>query len=446
MTRALTILSILILFGGAASAQVASSVDPFPARLDLAGGYTFTRANAPPATCGCFDMNGGFASGTFNLGEWFGIEGRFTMGHASNISSLDQNLTLMTFTGGPKVTWRTDHFSPYGDFLIGGARGSGSYFPSASSFKTSATSFAWSTGGGIDVRLSDRLSLRAVDAQFLRTGFPNASTNTQNHLQISAGIVFHFGNSNPVSPSQSTPPPPPAPAEPETQVNFQCSASNPAVNPGDIVTIQSQSFTVPDAQPLNYFWTTSGGTIQGQGKLVTVDTVGLAPGKYLVEGRASLQDNPSISTSCQATFEVNAPEVHPSDASGIPPSPLETSGVRFDDFKAHITDTFFDYDQSTIRPDAQIAVEHDAAYLIAHPDMKITIAGYADERGSAEYNIALGLERAISTRAALAAAGVAMSRMQVLSYGKEKPFCTDDTDSCLQLNRRGQLLLNVQVP
>jgi peptidoglycan-associated lipoprotein len=446
MTRALTILSILILSGAAAGAQVAAPVEPFPARLDLAGGYSFTRANAPPASCGCFDMNGGFASGAFNLSQWFGIEGRFTIGHASNISSLGQDLTLMTFTGGPKVTWRTYRFAPYGDFLVGGARGSGSFFPTGSGYSTTASSFAWSTGGGIDVRLTDRFSLRAVDAQFLRTGFPNAATNTENHLQISAGIVLHFGNSSSVAPGASTPPPPPPSAEPETQINFQCSASNPVVNPGDTVTIDSQSFTVPEAQPLNYSWSTSGGTIQGQGKLITVDTVGLAPGTYTVEGRASLQTDASIGTACRATFSVNSPEVQPAQATAIPPVPLETAGPRLDDFKAHISDTFFDYDQSTIRPDAQVAIEHDAAYLIAHPDMKITVAGYADERGSDEYNIALGLERAISTRTALAMAGVSISRIQVLSYGKEKPFCTDDTDACYQLNRRGQLLLDAQVP
>jgi peptidoglycan-associated lipoprotein len=74
----------------------------------------------------------------------------------------------------------------------------------------------------------------------------------------------------------------------------------------------------------------------------------------------------------------------------------------------------------------------------------MTIAVYAAERGSDEYNAALGMKRAEVTRDTLVVAGVDISRMRVLSYGKEKPFCSEDTDSCYQLNRRAQLLLNAK--
>ena len=69
--------------------------------------------------------------------------------------------------------------------------------------------------------------------------------------------------------------------------------------------------------------------------------------------------------------------------------------------------------------------------------MKILIGGYCDERGSNEYNLALGENRANATKDALVTAGVAASRIRVVSYGKEKPFCTESTEECWQLNRRG---------
>jgi len=73
--------------------------------------------------------------------------------------------------------------------------------------------------------------------------------------------------------------------------------------------------------------------------------------------------------------------------------------------------------------------------------LKITIAGYADERGSAEYDLALGMQRAAVTRDALISAGVAASRIKVISYGKELSFCAEDTESCYQQNRRAQFVV-----
>jgi peptidoglycan-associated lipoprotein len=78
----------------------------------------------------------------------------------------------------------------------------------------------------------------------------------------------------------------------------------------------------------------------------------------------------------------------------------------------------------------------DADYLIQHPSIKVVIGGYCDERGSNEYNLVLGQNRAQAAMTALVTAGVAADRIRVISYGKEKPFCTDSTDECWQLNRR----------
>jgi peptidoglycan-associated lipoprotein len=106
-------------------------------------------------------------------------------------------------------------------------------------------------------------------------------------------------------------------------------------------------------------------------------------------------------------------------------------------FKSNVQDIFFDYDTYDIRGDAQATLSRDASYLVSHPEIKIVIGGYCDERGSNEYNLALGQNRAEATKAALVTAGVAASRIRTVSYGKEKPFCSESTEECWQQNRRG---------
>jgi peptidoglycan-associated lipoprotein len=106
------------------------------------------------------------------------------------------------------------------------------------------------------------------------------------------------------------------------------------------------------------------------------------------------------------------------------------------EFKANVQDIFFDYDTYDLRGDAQATLSRDASYLASHPTVKIVIGGYCDERGSSEYNLALGQNRADSAKNALITAGVAASRIRVVSYGKEKPFCSDSTEECWQQNRR----------
>ena len=113
-----------------------------------------------------------------------------------------------------------------------------------------------------------------------------------------------------------------------------------------------------------------------------------------------------------------------------------------EEFKANVQDIFFDYDKYEVRADAQAAHALDAAYLMSHSNAKILIGGYCDERGSNEYNLALGQNRAESARKILLNAGVAASRIRVISYGKEKPFCTESTEACWQQNRRAGFTLD----
>lgn len=115
--------------------------------------------------------------------------------------------------------------------------------------------------------------------------------------------------------------------------------------------------------------------------------------------------------------------------------PVNTMSAE-EEFKSNVQDVFYDYDTYDIRSDAQAVLSKDASYLVSHPDVKVVIGGYCDERGSNEYNLALGQNRADAAKNGLVTAGVAASRIRVISYGKEKPFCSESTEECWQQNRR----------
>jgi len=128
----------------------------------------------------------------------------------------------------------------------------------------------------------------------------------------------------------------------------------------------------------------------------------------------------------------------------VPTAPADNGGDMGTEaeFKAHVADIFFDYDSFDLRPDAKSAISASASYLNAHPAIKVLIGGYCDDRGSAEYNITLGENRANSAKTALVAAGVSASRIRVVSYGKERQFCTEEDESCWQQNRRDQFTID----
>ena len=123
-----------------------------------------------------------------------------------------------------------------------------------------------------------------------------------------------------------------------------------------------------------------------------------------------------------------------------PPPPPKPSATEEELFAQNVKDIFFDYDKYDIRPDQVGAVQADARFLNQHPNINFTIEGHCDERGSTEYNLALGDNRANAVKNALAQAGVNASRIKTISYGKEKPFCTESNEQCWQQNRRGHFV------
>ncbi len=97
---------------------------------------------------------------------------------------------------------------------------------------------------------------------------------------------------------------------------------------------------------------------------------------------------------------------------------------------------FFDYDQYSLKDEGRATLQRQAAWLKQHPQVTIQIEGHCDERGTREYNLALGSRRANSARDYLVSLGVAEARISTISYGKERPVCVESAESCYSINRR----------
>jgi peptidoglycan-associated lipoprotein len=112
--------------------------------------------------------------------------------------------------------------------------------------------------------------------------------------------------------------------------------------------------------------------------------------------------------------------------------------------RGYLQDALFDYDKSELREDARAALAKDAEWLKKYPSVQLLIEGHCDERGTEEYNLALGDRRANATREYLASLGVADAKVRTVSYGKDRPFCTSETDQCWQENRRAHFLITAK--
>jgi len=210
------------------------------------------------------------------------------------------------------------------------------------------------------------------------------------------------------------PPPPPPPPSPTASIS---------VNPNTIQAGQSASLT----------WQTGNATD------VSIDGIGA------VQPNGSQSVSPSDSTtyhlvakgaggSQEATARLTVTQAP------APPPPTASSVSDEDLFSQNVKDVYFDYDKADVRGDQQSSVQADSQFLNQHSNMNITVEGHCDERGSTEYNLALGDSRASAVKSALTAAGVNASRIKTISYGKEKPFCTESNEACWQQNRRGHLV------
>lgn len=213
------------------------------------------------------------------------------------------------------------------------------------------------------------------------------------------------------TPVAAAPPPAPAPTA-------NISASPSAVTAGDRVTLTWNTTNASSA------------TIEGIGDVSTSGTKTVTP---TASTTYHLVAKGNGTADAYGRVTVNQPPAAAAPAAGMSEEQL---------FQANVKDVFFDYDKYSVRNTDEATLTQDAAFLKNHPAMKVIIGGYCDERGSNEYNIALGQNRADSAEKMLVASGIAPDRIRIVSYGKEKPFCNDETESCWQENRRAGFALD----
>jgi len=204
-----------------------------------------------------------------------------------------------------------------------------------------------------------------------------------------------------------------------------------AVKPTATLTADRTSINKGESVKLS--WSTSDAT-----------NVSIAPEVGAVTPQGSTSVSPTASTTYTLTassaggnadatvrISVNAPPV------------AETRTPGFDElWNKEVRDAYFDYDSAEIRPDARQALQSTADFLKNYPQARVTIEGHCDERGSTEYNLALGDRRANAVKQYLVSLGIPADRLTSTSWGKEKPFCMQSTETCWQQNRRGHFAPN----
>jgi peptidoglycan-associated lipoprotein len=214
------------------------------------------------------------------------------------------------------------------------------------------------------------------------------------------------------------PPPPPTPAA--------------AAAPTATITATPDTISAGGSAVLT--WQTTGAndvSIEGLGQVASSGTQTVQPTNSTTYHLIARGDGGSADATARVT--VNSAPVQ---------NNMAETNIDEATFEQNVKPVFFDYDSYDIRSDAQSTLQADANFLNQHPDLKVVVGGYCDERGSTEYNLALGENRANAAKQALVSAGVSPDRLRTVSYGKEKQFCTDHTESCWQLNRRGQFTLD----
>jgi len=196
------------------------------------------------------------------------------------------------------------------------------------------------------------------------------------------------------------------------------SADKTSINPGDSVKLS---------------WTTS-----------DANNVSITPEVGAVTPQGTTTVTPSTSTTYTLTASGAGGNADSSVRISVSaPAPVaEAPKASFDDlFLKEVRDAFFDYDSAEIRPDARTALQKTAEFLKGYPHAHIAIEGHCDERGSTEYNLALGQRRANAVKQYLVSLGISGDTLTTTSWGKEKPFCTQSSEECYAQNRRGHFTL-----
>jgi len=315
----------------------------FP-KSELFVGYSYLRA-VPTLADGnrLVTLNGGTASLAYNFNRYFGLVTDFT-GYADSELRLSgpgasptriagSGGSAYTFLFGPRLSYRAhDRFTPFVQVLGGGAYATAVTLNNCTVACTPLPeqgSFAMTAGGGLDIKLTKHVALRAVQAEYLMTRFADVSTSvrgTQNDMRLSAGIVFRFGG-HPASAVQLNRAPMSA-----------CSVDKPVIYAGSngMVGVHARAVDA-DSDLLNYTWTSADGTVSGSGADVQWDLTGSTVGSHVV--KLKVDDGRGGASDCSAEVMVAAmPNRSPSLTCSVTETALQAGQI------AHLTATASDPD------------------------------------------------------------------------------------------------------
>ena len=242
---------------------------------------------------------------------------------------------------------------------------------------------------------------------------------------LTASMLLTFGCKKRVAAAPTPPPPPPPPA-----------AAPPPPPPAPAITLRANPTTINRGQATTLTW-----------EAKNAANVRIEPGLGEVGATGNRSVNPASSVTYQATatgpggtatdtarITVNVPP--PPPPAPPPPAPRPPD-VNIDElFRQNVKEIFFDFDKAEIRPDQVSTLQGNATWLRNNANVRFTIEGHCDERGSAEYNLGLGDRRANAAKEYLISQGVAANRINTVSYGKERPVCRDSNEDCYMRNRR----------
>jgi len=188
--RVAILIAVTVCLAVCTRAQTSRIAPPVPLEVNLA--YSADRTNGLAGGYGCFWMSGAKAEVNANFAYGWSVVAELAGEHASNINSAHEDLSLVSYLFGPRYSYRgARRLVPFAQFLVGGVHGFDALFPGYSGAPPNA--FAFATGGGLNAHLSRRFALRLVQADYFQTQLPNDANNRQDHLRLSGGVVFRFG-------------------------------------------------------------------------------------------------------------------------------------------------------------------------------------------------------------------------------------------------------------
>lgn len=219
------------------------------------------------------------------------------------------------------------------------------------------------------------------------------------------------------------------------QVAATAPAPAPAPAAAPTVTLNATPSSIQSGQTSTLAWSSTNAT-----------DLDIEPGVGKVSPQGSTPVTPTQSTTYTITATGSGgsatatAEVQVAAAPAAAPPPAAAPNLS-DLFSQNIKDAYFDFDKSELRQDSRDALTKDAEFLRSYPQARISIEGHCDERGSTEYNLGLGQRRAEAAKNFLISLGITADRMTTVSWGKERPFCTEHSEECWSQNRRAHLVL-----